>query len=55
MNGQNTENKEFINESDAANYFCNWCDEHGYAYEPDDETAGGIGHDYRITLEEATI
>lgn len=44
--------KDFITESQARNYFADWCNEHGYKVAYGANEAGGIGHDYRITLHE---
>jgi len=46
--------KDFITEKQARDYFYGFCDEHDMQYEQDSEEAGGIGHDYRIELVEAT-
>jgi len=42
--------KEFINNEAAYHYFHGWCDEKGYETEIFSTIAGGIGHDYEITL-----
>lgn len=46
------ETKEFITESEARAFLSDWCNERGYELEPGDDEAGGIGHDYRVTLHE---
>jgi len=41
---------EFSKNRNAMNYFISLCDEKGYDYELNSTYAGGIGHDYKITL-----
>lgn len=42
--------KDFITEAQARDYFEDWCNEHGYKIEDGETEAGGVGHDYRVTL-----
>ena len=52
INNGETKVLEFINNREATNYFTGLCDEKGYDFEFNSTgaDAGGIGHDYEITL-----
>jgi hypothetical protein len=42
--------KEFGTPRECWQYFCNFCDDHNLEYGDTSFEAGGVGHDYRITL-----
>ena len=52
INNGETKVLEFSKNSKAMNYFISLCDEKGYDYEFNSNSAdaGGRGHDYEITL-----